>query len=203
MRVAIHPVGPSKGKLYAGLWLTLIAAIALLGWEDFDIISADADNGASQASLTVNPWHGKLQLRWNPATEPVRSAQRAAILIRDGDRRTQVPLTAQVLRNGNIVYQPLTADVTFQLQTFGAAPSTESLRYLAAIPTPAVSKANPFAETGTADRAVIHRATLRPQPVPVAAIPSAPSKPPGPFSRVKHEFTKLWPFHHNSDGGQP
>jgi len=203
MRVAIHPARRSKRKLYAGLWLTLLAAIALLGWEDFDVISADSDNRGSQASLTVNPWHGKLQLRWNPATEQVRSAQAAAISIRDGNRRTRVPLTAAVLRNGNIVYQPLTADVTFQLQTFGSAPSIESLRYLAAIPAPAVSKANPFPETGTADRAVIHRATFRPQPTPVPAMPSAPPKPPGPFTRVKHEFTKLWPFHHNSDGGQP
>jgi len=203
MRVAIHPTGHSKRKFYTGLWLTLIAAITLLGWEDFDVISADSDNRASQANLTLSQWHGKLQLRWNPATEPVRSAPAAAIFIRDGDRRTRVPLTAAVLRNGNIVYQPLTADVTFQLQTFGAAPSSESLRYLAAIPAPAISKANPFPETGTADRAMIHRATLRPQPTPVPAMASAPPKPSGPFTRLKHKFAKRWPFHHNSDGGLP
>ena len=161
MRIAIHSAMPSRKKLYVALWMTLLAAIALLGWEDFDTISANTDRPAAvTVGLTVNSRANKLELRWDPASAPLRNAKSVDVLIRDGGRQNRVPLTALALRNGNIVYQPLTADVTFRLETSGPQPFSESLRYLAALPASALlSRAGHSPETGTADRRRRHHFT--------------------------------------------
>ena len=165
MRIAIHSAAPSRKKIYIGLWLTLMSAIVLLAWQDFDTISANTERQPiATAGLTLNSWANKLELKWNPDSAPLRNAKSVDMLIRDGARQMRVPLTAAALRNGNIVYQPLTADVMFRLETLGARPFSESLRYLAALhPASSARRIRPgrAAQTGTADRQGKRRFTTR------------------------------------------
>lgn len=204
MRVAIHSAARSRFGLYLGLWCTLLAALALLVWEDFGVISAKSDEGTASPRLTVAQWRDKLQLRWDPASEALRKAKAAEVFIRDGQRQSRIALTSHVLQNGNIVYQPLTGNVMFRLQTLGTEPTSESVRYLAALPVSMTSKPDPFSSnTGTADRAAPHPSIINARLAAPTPLPApVPAKPAGPFTRLRHEIGKLWPLHHNDDGGQ-
>jgi len=201
-------------NVYAVLLAITLMAIALLFYDtdDYALVRSDSNMDAQPPQLTVSQWKNQLQLKWNAAADALRGASGADLIIADGASRTHVPLNADALRRGNIVYAPHTGDVSFELHTYGPRPQVASVRFLGAVtsaPVEAASasaqKPEPFGDaapqTGTADRAMPHPH----RPTVPAAVPAEPAPTPhaGVFTRVKHRFAKLWPLHHNRDGGKP
>jgi len=214
MRVVFHTNSSKRRAAYAfGLGFTLMAIVALLARGDFGQYF-DHERAISDPDLTVAPWNGKLELKWNPAAVPDSQSKTADILIRDGDHRTRVPLTSELLRNGNLVYTPATDDVSFRLVTSESQQPVECIRYVGSVGGPrelsdagSEGKPSPFdatapaSDAGAADRAATpsahpRAANLR---VPDDTVPASARR--SPLARVGHGIAKLWPFHHNSEDG--
>jgi len=163
-------------------------------------------------SLSVEPNAGQLVLRWNRNAPAVQSASRALLTISDGDNREDVEISLVQLRDGNIVYTPLTNDVSFRLEVTdvkGGKSVSESMRYLTGRPspsvpmqqapqvpqklTPAPAGASEPVQNAAAPAAAPAAAKPAPEQAPAqaAAAPAAPSvtattavtaQPPKPFS---------------------
>jgi protein TonB len=80
-----------------------------------------------------------LLLTWNRDSDAVRNAKKAVLSISDGDRQENLDLNLSDLRNGSIVYSPLSSDVSFRMEVTGADQSrtaSESVRVLRTKPSP-------------------------------------------------------------------
>jgi hypothetical protein len=80
-----------------------------------------------------------LLLTWNRDSDAVRNARKAVLSISDGDRQENLDLNLSDLRNGSIVYSPLSSDVSFRMEVTGADQSktaSESVRVLRTKPSP-------------------------------------------------------------------
>ncbi len=96
---------------------------------------------ADALSLKVERSAGQLLLTWNRSAAAIQTASRAILTINDGEHREDVDLELGQLRNGNIVYSPMTNDVSFRLEVTdvkGGKSVSESMRVLAGRPSPAV-----------------------------------------------------------------
>jgi protein TonB len=118
--------------------------------------------------LTVDANAGHLLLSWNPNSPLVSAATRATLTIRDGDHQEDVDLDLATLREGSLVYTPISNDASFRLvvadQTTGRT-TAESVRRLAGGPSQVVAAAS-FPH-------------LRPEAArPAAATSEKPSSPP-------------------------
>jgi TonB family protein len=137
---------------------------------------------------------GSLQLSWDRNAPLIASATRAILTITDGDRKEDTELDLGQLRNGSIVYSPITNDVSFRLEVTDVKHSLvgqESVRRLAGKPTslgPSVqnvpAKPTPAPEKpGTTPPL---RASATPPPTPVAPSvtiePAVTKEPPKPES---------------------
>jgi TonB family protein len=80
-----------------------------------------------------------LLLTWNRDSDAVRNAKKAVLSISDGDRQENLELNLSDLRNGSIVYSPLSTDVSFHMEVTGPDQSktaSESVRVLRTKPSP-------------------------------------------------------------------
>jgi protein TonB len=80
-----------------------------------------------------------LLLTWNRDSDAVRNARKAVLSISDGDHQENLDLNLSDLRNGSIVYSPLSSDVSFRMEVTGADQSktaSESVRVLRTKPSP-------------------------------------------------------------------
>jgi len=121
---------------------------------------------------------GQLLLSWNREAALVKTASKAVLSISDGDHREDVQLDLGQLRNGSIVYSPITNDVSFRLEVTDAKLGkslNESVRALAGRPSPTPSAS----QTGPSRPANAQVAIPRTSPPtqlgpPDSRLPSAP-----------------------------
>ncbi len=217
MRTELSPSTGTRRRrnVYAVLLGVTLVAIALVLYNSFDEFRPQMRTQATPVppALTVAVWNNRLQLKWDPANEAIRQAQRADVVVSDGGREERIALTPEALRNGNMIYTPQTDDVTFRLQTYGPLAQTASVRLIgargaAASDQVAQTKPDPFGanpvQVGTADRALPAASTTpRRRIVPVHAVEPPQPAHRGVLTRMKHGFAKLWPLRHRTgEGGE-
>jgi protein TonB len=94
---------------------------------------------ASPLTLRIERTGTDILLTWNRDSEAIRNASHAVLSISDGERHENYDMDLGQLRNGSIVYSPLTADVSFRMEVTGKGRSrttSESVRVLRTRPSP-------------------------------------------------------------------
>jgi TonB family protein len=121
-----------------------------------------------------------LLLTWNRDSDAVRNAKKAVLSISDGDRQENLDLNLSDLRNGSIVYSPLSTDVSFRMEVTGPDQSktaSESVRVLRTKPSPMPdADAAPPTKHDSTQRAAAPVAPTSPAEQPAAA-EAAPADP--------------------------
>jgi len=103
---------------------------------------------SSPLALRIERTGTDILLTWNRDSDAIRNATHAVLSISDGDRRENYDMDLGQLRNGSIVYSPLTADVSFRMEVTdkGQAKTTsESVRVLRTRPSPIPEENQPAA----------------------------------------------------------
>jgi len=72
-------------------------------------------SAAPSLGLSIERKGSDLLLSWDRLSAPVRSASFGEVMIREGDASRKLPLNAQQLRSGSILYAPTTDQVEVQL----------------------------------------------------------------------------------------
>jgi protein TonB len=93
----------------------------------------------SALSLRVDRNGGDIVLTWNRDSDVIKSASKAVLTIHDGPQQENVEMDMAQLKNGSIVYAPLTADVVFKMEVTGSdqlKTTSESVRVLRTRPSP-------------------------------------------------------------------
>lgn len=136
---------------------------------------------ASTLSLRVERNSGQLLLTWNREAEAVKTATKAVLTISDGPQVENVDIDLLQLRNGSVVYSPVTADVSFRLQVTSSdaeKSKSEYVRVLGTRPSPlapagedAKSAAAKTPEAAPAETAAVAPGTEAPVETPVPAVP--------------------------------
>lgn len=88
---------------------------------------------SSALALRVEHSGGDMLLTWNRDADVVKTATHAVLSITDGDQHQNVEMDLSQLRNGSIMYTPLTPDVSFKMEVTGqdqTKVTSESLRSL-------------------------------------------------------------------------
>jgi TonB family protein len=141
------PDAAARSSLLANRWVWIGVIVLLLAGGAtyrFVFMNRAPQQQAQQTdplSLSVEPNAGQLVLRWNRNAPAVQTASRALLTINDGDNHEDVEIDLVQLRNGNIVYSPITNDVSFRLEVTdvkGGKSVSESMRYLTGRPSPSV-----------------------------------------------------------------
>jgi hypothetical protein len=110
-----------------------------------------------------------LRIEWDPAQKAVRTASRATLEIRDGERGpVAIPITRSGLDTGNALFVPHSDNIEVRLKLMhGSAVSSESVLYFI----------NPE-RRGAAPPAALLSASLAPAKVSPTIAPPAPASPP-------------------------
>jgi protein TonB len=93
----------------------------------------------SALALRVDRNNGDIVLTWNRDSEVIKAASRAVLSISDGPQHENVDMDLAQLRNGSIVYSPVTSDVVFKMEVTGSdqtRTTSESVRVLRTRPSP-------------------------------------------------------------------
>lgn len=107
----------------------------------------------SPLALHVERTGTDILLTWNRDSASIQHAKNAVLTISDGDRHENYDMDLSQLRNGSIVYSPLTADVSFRMEVTGqqnAKTASESVRVLRTRPSPMPDGSQPPADTAAA-----------------------------------------------------
>jgi hypothetical protein len=106
-----------------GLLLLFVSAGAL--WVRARSVSSPA------VPMHVSDLGTNLRIEWDPTQKAVRSASRATLLIRDGERKAvAVPITRSELDNGGVVFTPHSDNIEVRLKLMqGSTLSSESVLY--------------------------------------------------------------------------
>jgi protein TonB len=142
----------------------------------------------SGLALRVERSAGELLLTWNRDSAPIKNAGRAVLEISDGTQHENVQMDLAQLRNGTIVYSPVTADVVFRMDIMSADQkqlANESVRVLRTRPSPLTPDAPQTPPASTA--AVAPAVTAPAAPAASEPAPEEESKPVGP-PRVTKPF---------------
>jgi hypothetical protein len=152
-----------------GLLLLFVSAGAL--WVRVRAVSSPA------VPMHVSDLGTNLRIEWDPAQKAVRSASRATLLIRDGERKAvAVPITRSELDKGGVVFTPHSDNIEVRLKLMqGSTLSSESVLYFI----------NPERRVAAPPATVVSSplvaAKLSPTPAspapPVAQTPASPAPP--------------------------
>ncbi len=129
--------------------------------------AAPSAAGRPTFALDVEKKQSDLVLTWSRSAPAIETATRAVLYIRDGvvDRSYDVDVTQ--LKTGTVFYTPLSGDVQFRLEVYGAGelPAIASARVLsAALPPPLPLAGAPPADEAGAALAAMEKATTAPLP---------------------------------------
>ena len=139
--------------------VAVLAAAALLGGMVLFVYpgllrhgkaSAPAAEDAPSLSLRVERTGTDILLTWNRDSAAILHAKHAVLTISDGDRHENYDMDLGQLRNGSIVYSPLTADVSFRMDVTeqgNGKPASESVRVLRTRPSPMPDGSQPPVDT--------------------------------------------------------
>ncbi len=135
---------PRSGKL---LWVAVGAVVPLLLLVGFFFSSGilhrrgavPTPQDASALALRVDRNGGDIVLTWNRDADVIKHASHAVLSISDGPQHENVDMDLAQLKNGSIVYSPVTSDVVFRMEVSGADQTktlSESVRVLRTRPSP-------------------------------------------------------------------
>ncbi len=143
---------PAEEKSKKGMVIGIVAAIAVIlvclfvfpGFLRHGPIPIAGQNEAS-ISLRVERTGTDILLTWNRDSDAIKNASHAVLYIFDGDRHENYDMDLGQLRNGSIVYSPITADVSFRMDVArqGKSAVSESVRVLRTRPSPMGDEAQP------------------------------------------------------------
>ena len=94
---------------------------------------------SSTLALRVDRSGGDIVLTWNRDSAVIKSASKAVLQINDGPQHENVEMDLTQLKNGSIVYAPVTSDVVFKMEVTGSdqlKTTSESVRVLRTRPSP-------------------------------------------------------------------
>ena len=136
---------PAEEKGKKGMVIGIVAAIAVIlvclfvfpGFLRHGSIPIAGQNESS-ISLRVERTGTDILLTWNRDSDAIKNASHAVLYIFDGDRHENYDMDLGQLRNGSIVYSPITADVSFRMDVArqGKSAVSESVRVLRTRPSP-------------------------------------------------------------------
>lgn len=88
--------------------------------------------GHPTLNLRATDRGGQVHVEWDRGADPVQAAQKASLLIQDGDRKLETPLSGELLQHGSLTYRRKTGDVEIRLRVYGddAEPVQESTRLI-------------------------------------------------------------------------
>jgi protein TonB len=145
-KIEIAEPTAKKGKL---LWIALgvgVPAILIGGFFLSSGILHPGNRGipaaaqdSSPLSLRIERNAGDIVLTWNRDSTAIQHATKAVLSITDGPQQENVEMDLAQLRNGSIVYSPVTGDVVFKMEVTGTNQSkttSESVRVLRTRPSP-------------------------------------------------------------------
>jgi protein TonB len=126
-------------------------------------------------------------LTWNRDSSIITKATGAVLTISDGERHENYDMDLGQLKNGSIVYSPLSADVSFRMEVTlqgGAKSASESVRVLRTRPSPMPDGSQPPADTSKNNNSKPNTPNAPNAPTPAAATdeqstqeqPAAPAK---------------------------
>jgi TonB family protein len=165
--VAVEEPEPVKSGSSKLLWIALGALASVVLCVGFILSSGMLNRGPktpagavqdnSPLALRVDRNGADIVLTWNRDSEAIRKASRAVLEISDGAQHENVAMDLPQLRNGSIVYTPVTGDVVFRMEVAGADQSktlSESVRVLRTRPSPLdpPSTEQPAAQTAAAPK---------------------------------------------------
>ena len=142
---------------------------------------------SSPLQLRVERTGNELLLTWNRDSSAIRNATRAVLQISDGDQHENVDMDLAQLRNGSIVYLPVTADVVFRMEVSGKDQSktaSESVRVLRTRPSPMPDESKPSPNQSAkpsvpgAPAAAAPPVTVQAAATPVTPAPAGLNAPP-------------------------
>jgi protein TonB len=142
----------------------------------------NAPQDTSALALRVERNGGDIVLTWNRDSAAIKNATKAMLSISDGPQQENVQMDLAQLRNGSIVYAPVTSDVVFKMEVTGAdqmKTTSESVRVLRTRPSP---MGDPNAQQAATPAAPGTPQSAAPKPAdPAPADPSTPE----PEEKVK------------------
>jgi protein TonB len=130
------------------LWIGLGAAVSVILSVGFILSSGILHRGGaiptapqdtSALALRVDRNGADIVLTWNRDAAAIKQASKAVLSIVDGAQNENVDMDLAQLRNGSIVYSPVTSDVVFRMEVSGAdqlKTVSESVRVLRTRPSP-------------------------------------------------------------------
>jgi protein TonB len=177
------PAGPFA-RVPRGKLLKLAIAAALVACSGALFLHSGlfrrAPRPPAALTLRIERTATDLLLTWNRDSDAVRNAKKAVLSISDGDRQENLDLNLSDLRNGSIVYSPLSTDVSFRMEVTGPDQSktaSESVRVLRTKPSPMPdADAAPPTKHDSTQRAAAPVAPTSPAEQPAAA-EAAPADP--------------------------
>ena len=190
------PAGRGKGLVIGSIAVAVLAICAILfvypGVLRHSGPSSNPALDAPSLSMRVERTGTDILLTWNRDSVAIQHASHAVLTISDGDRHENYDMDLSQLRNGSIVYSPLTADVSFRMEVTGQSnnkTASESVRVLRTRPSPMPDGSEPPADAAAAKPAnakpapPANAAASTPNPADSGATdepPVAPSKPATP-----------------------
>ena len=141
---------------------------------------------SSPLSLRVERTSGGLLLTWNRDAEVIKNASKVVLSIFDGDRHEAIQMDPNQVRTGSIVYPPVSADVSFQMEVTDPHQSkttSESLRVLDPRPSPMANPVDAAAQPQNTPKPLGTGTT--PAPDTNAAPPVAAEAAPPPETPAK------------------
>lgn len=107
---------PSNSFRFAKVAIVVagVASLAVFGWSAIDLWRASP----MTASLKLEEVNGQLEVRWDHAARPVRSADRGVVTIQDGNLRRGIDLTEEDVRRGTVFYTRRAEDLQVRLELY-------------------------------------------------------------------------------------
>ncbi len=148
VEVTPEPELPQTGGRGKSIMIVAIAAAALLACTVLFLYPGVLRHGGGTAqsavdtsslALRVERTGTDILLTWNRDSAAIQHASHAVLSISDGERQENYDMDLGQLRNGSIVYSPLTADVSFRMEVTEqnkAKHASESVRVLRTRPSP-------------------------------------------------------------------
>jgi hypothetical protein len=118
------PAFAEPEKAQGGNWMWLVAAIVLaglgLGVLTGSIHISGLTGSREALNLRATDSNGAVRIEWDPTAEPIVEATGGALLVLDGDKKVETPLSRQRLEEGNMVYRRQSSDVEIRLRVDGS-----------------------------------------------------------------------------------
>src|SRR5882762_3133816 len=118
-------------------WLITAVVLALLGIGVLAGVIQISGFGPSRPDLNLRAADrdGHVRIEWNRLAEPVMSADKASLVIVDGDQKMETTLSQDLLHNGALIYHRKSPDVEIRMRIDGgSAGPVQALTRLIGLP---------------------------------------------------------------------